>query len=186
MWTVCILRLVYVWMNKCVCDVSFGDLMLISQGLSYRFLWDILIHHLCLFVVCVACSCCCLCHAASWRDQILNFHHLINSNSWSIMGLHFLFIACSLLPLWPLPMHAGKPFTSFLCNTLFMSRLSQMALGHPLHSPPVSFFPIEPWSLSFLSCHTPWPLPPDRMALELRAWKRPSYTTLRTVLTQNL
>lgn len=129
---------------------------------------------------------CLLCHAASWRDQILNFHHLINSNSWSIMGLHFLFIACSLLPLWPLPMHAGKPFTSFLCNTLFMSRLSQMALGHPLHSPPVSFFPIEPWSLSFLSCHTPWPLPPDRMALELRAWKRPSYTTLRTVLTQNL
>lgn len=71
-------------------------------------------------------------------------------------------------------------------NTLSMSRLSQMALGHPLHSPPVSFFHRALWSLPFLSCHTPRSLPPDRMALELRAWKRPSYTTLRTNVILNL
>lgn len=40
-------------------------------------------------------------------------------------------------------------------NILSMSRLSQMALGHPLHSPPVSFFHRALCSLSLFACYTP-------------------------------
>lgn len=156
------------------------------------------IHHLHLFVVCIAWGRCCLCLTANWQDQILNVFHLIICNSWSTVTLHFnlwMFATCLPVQSWavwlfsfspdhsPLQMHPGKrqPSTSFP-NILSMSRLSQMALGHPLHSPPVSFFHRALWSLPFISCHTPRPLPPDRMALELRAWKCPSYTTSRTIL----
>lgn len=72
--------------------------------------------------------------------------------------------------------------TSFPCPASHRWRLATRSI--PLRS---VFFPIRTvWSLPFLSRHVPQSFPPDRMALELRAWKCTRYTTLRTILTQSL
>lgn len=56
-------------------------------------------------------------------------------------------------------MLAGKrqPCTSFP-NILSMSHLAQMALGHPLHSPPVSFFFFHKSLVKFALSLLPYPM----------------------------
>lgn len=57
-------------------------------------------------------------------------------------------------------------------TSISCSCLSQIALGHPLHSPPVSCFHSVLWSLTFFLCsHSSSWFPPDRMALKLSASK---------------
>lgn len=126
------------------------------------------------FVCGSPCMCCCC--VLQQTDQI-RCYGVPCSHTYIIADLQWLFATSLLWPIpdmsgvvvwflaWPLralQMHAGRRRPSTRSpNTLSMSRLSQMALGHPLHSPPVSCFHRALWSLTSLSCHpslqTEWP-----------------------------
>lgn len=121
--------------------------------------------------------------------------NLIICNSWSMMALLFKIIVCCYLLAF---------IHSIISFSLDHRDLSKCMLGSVSHSPhyltsfpcpashrwrsatrsiPLrSVFSIEPCEAClFLSCHTPRSLPPDRMALELRAARKcPTYTTLRS------
>lgn len=117
-----------------------------------------------------------------------------NHNSCSVMNLFYYLLAgavmsCAIVA-WPLTVHAevwGQPFTRYFltsCPCPASRRLRLATPSIPLRS--VVFIESCEVCLFFFLVYLPASLHsllPDRMALELRAWKH--YTTLRMVFVQS-
>lgn len=179
-WVCSLLCMCFVYCELCTCcavhvknnivrgDLCCDDMTQTSQGLTRWLLWGIFlflhsIYWFCLLLLVFFSACC-------WNKLIRSDNKLVSFYPCCVLDCTAVNLATVTSPFacWEVSISRSPcSLTSISCSCL-----SQIALGHPLHSPPVSCFHSVLWSLTFFLCsHSSSWFPPDRMALKLSASK---------------
>lgn len=179
-WVCSLLCMCFVYCELCTCcavhvknnvvrgELCCDDMTQTSQGLTRWLLWGIFsflhsIYWFCLLLLVFFSACC-------WIKLIRSDNKLVSFYPCCVLDCTAVNLATVTSPFacWEVSIsHSPCSLTSISCSCL-----SQIALGHPLHSPPVSCFHSVLWSLTFFLCsHSSSWFPPDRMALKLSASK---------------